>query len=322
MQKEILTIRNLKTSFHTQDGTARAIDGLDFSVNHREIVGVVGESGCGKSVTALSIMRLVPNPPGEIESGEIYFEGEDLLRLSENEMRKIRGNKISMVFQEPMVYLNPVLTVGDQISEPIRLHQGLSRTQALDRVIELLRSVEIPSPEERIRNYPHQMSGGMRQRTMIAMAISCHPKLLIADEPTTALDVTIQLQILNVMRKLRDDLGTTIILITHNLGIVAEMVDKVIVMYAGKVVEDSPVKDLFEKPYHPYTTGLLKSIPRLDQKRRRLHIIPGNVPNILNLPDGCVFNDRCEQRLKRCLSEHPPLFEIGAQRFCRCWLYS
>jgi len=322
MQKEILTIRNLRTCFHTQDGTATAIDGLDFSVNHAEIVGVVGESGCGKSVTALSIMRLVPNPPGEIESGEIYFEGKDLLKLSENEMRKIRGNEISMVFQEPMVYLNPVFTVGDQISEPIRLHQGLSRRQALERVIELLKSVDIPAPKERIRNYPHQMSGGMRQRAMIAMAISCHPKLIIADEPTTALDVTIQLQILNVMRKLRDELGTAIILITHNLGIVAEMVDKVIVMYAGKVVEDSPVKDLFENPCHPYTAGLLKSLPRLDQKRRRLHIIPGNVPSILDLPDGCVFSDRCEKRFKRCLSERPPLLEIGVQRFCRCWLYS
>jgi oligopeptide/dipeptide ABC transporter ATP-binding protein len=320
MENKILEVRNLKTFFQTQNGIAKAVDGIDFSLDQGEILGIVGESGCGKSVTALSILRLVPNPPGKIISGEVYFEGKDLLKFSEKEMRNIRGNKITMIFQEPMVSLNPVYTIGEQIAETIRLHLGLSRKQALERVIKLLKSVGIPSPEERVLNYPHQMSGGMRQRVMIAMAISCHPKLIIADEPTTALDVTIQSQILNLMRKLRDELNTAIILISHNLGIIAEMVESVIVMYAGRIMEKSPVIDLFETPLHPYTAGLLKSVPRLDQKKR-LHIIPGNVPNILELPQGCVFNDRCEKKIKKCNMEEPPLVEMDTQRYCRCWLY-
>jgi peptide/nickel transport system ATP-binding protein/oligopeptide transport system ATP-binding protein len=304
-------------------GVAKAVDGVSFSVKASDSVGVVGESGCGKSVTALSIMQLVPQPPGKIESGEIFFEGQNLLKTLPPVMRKIRGNKISMIFQEPMTSLNPVFRIGNQISEAIKLHQNLSKKEALYRAVEMLKLVGIPSPEKRVYDYPHQMSGGMRQRVMIAMAISCRPRLMIADEPTTALDVTIQAQILDLMRKLREETGTSIILITHDMGVIAEMVDTVIVMYAGKVVEQSPVEDLFDNPCHPYTEKLLKSVPRLDrgQKKEKLSVIPGIVPSLLSLPSGCKFNDRCEKAFKKCSKKEPPLFEVHPGHISRCWLY-
>jgi peptide/nickel transport system ATP-binding protein len=321
MDTPLMRVNHLRTYFHTEMGVAKAVDGVGFSIGHGESVGIVGESGCGKSVTALSIMRLVPSPPGRIESGEVFFEGTNILNLSKAEMRKIRGNKISMIFQEPMTSLNPVFTVGHQISEGIRLHQRLSKKGAFDQAVEMLQLVGIPSPHRRVFDYPHQMSGGMRQRVMIAMAMSCRPRLMIADEPTTALDVTIQAQILNLMQKLKEETQMSIILITHNMGVIAETVQNVIVMYAGKIVEQAPVKNLFKNACHPYTEGLLRSIPRLDriQKRGRLRIIPGIVPNLLNLPTGCKFNDRCEKSLSKCLKEDPPLFQVAPQHTCRCW---
>ena len=323
LETALLKVNNLHTFFYTDLGIARAVDGISFTVNPGETLGIVGESGCGKSVTALSIMRLILNPPGEIKSGEIYFEGKNLLGLPPAEMRKIRGNKISMIFQEPMTSLNPVFRIGDQISETIKLHQELSKKEALKKSIEMLRLVEIPSPERRIYDYPYQMSGGMRQRVMIAMALSCRPKLMIADEPTTALDVTIQAQILNLMGKLKEEIETAIILITHNLGIIAEMAQNIIVMYAGRILEYGTVVDLFENSCHPYTEGLMKAVPRLDQiqKKRRLHIIPGIVPSLLSLPQGCKFNDRCEKSFKKCLQEEPPLFEVNPGHSSRCWLH-
>lgn len=323
METELLTVNNLQTFFYTDLGVARAVDRVNFTVNQKETLGIVGESGCGKSVTALSIMRLIPQPPGRIESGEVYFEGNNLLNLPDAEMRKIRGNKISMIFQEPMTSLNPVFTIGDQVSEATRLHQGFSKKEALNKSIEILHLVGIPSPERRIFDYPHQMSGGMRQRVMIAMALSCQPKLMIADEPTTALDVTIQAQILDIMRKLKEEIGTSVILITHNLGVIAEMSQNTIVMYAGKIMEYAATLGLFENPRHPYTAGLMKAIPRLDQigKKRRLTIIPGIVPSLLDLSVGCKFNDRCERAFERCFKEEPPLFEVNTGHSCRCWLY-
>lgn len=299
------------------------MDGVSFSVNHGDTLGIVGESGSGKSVTALSIMRLIPSPPGKIESGEVFFENGNILQLSKEEMRKIRGNKISMIFQEPMTSLNPVFKIGEQISEATRLHQGLSKKEAFQKSVEMLRLVGIPSPQKRVFDYPHQMSGGMRQRVMIAMALSCRPKLMIADEPTTALDVTIQAQILNLMQKLKEEIGTSIILITHNMGVIAETVQDVIVMYAGKIMEYAPVEDLFENPRQPYTESLLESVPRLDQitKKKRLRVIPGIVPSLLNLPPGCKFNDRCEKSFSKCLKEEPPLFEVGPKHHSRCWLH-
>lgn len=318
---ELLKINNLQAFFYTDLGVVKAVDGINLAVNQRETLGIVGESGCGKSVTALCIMRLI-RAPGRIESGEIYFEGRNLINISNMEMRKVRGNKISMIFQEPMTSLNPVFRVGDQISEAITLHQKLSKKGARDKSIEMLRLVGIPSPERRVDDYPHQMSGGMRQRVMIAMALSCQPKLMIADEPTTALDVTIQAQILSLMQKLKDETGTAIILITHNLGVIAEMAQNVIVMYAGKIMEYAPVLTLFENPQHPYTEGLMEAVPRLDQieKKRRLHIIRGIVPSLLNIPKGCKFNDRCEKALKKCFEKEPTLFAIGTDHFSRCWL--
>jgi oligopeptide transport system ATP-binding protein len=322
MEPELLRINNLQIFFYTDLGVAKAVDRVDLKVNQRETLGIVGESGCGKSVTALSIMRLIPHPPGRIESGEMYFEGINLLNLPNTEMRKIRGNKISMIFQEPMTSLNPVFKIGDQISEAIRLHQGLSKKEALSKSIEMLQLVNIPSPERRVHDYPHQMSGGMRQRVMIAMALSCRPRLMIADEPTTALDVTIQAQILDLMRKLKEEIGTAIILITHNLGVIAEMAQNVVVMYAGKVMEYGATMDIFENPSHPYTMGLMRAIPRLDEieKKRRLYIIRGIVPSLLHLPKGCKFNDRCERSVDKCFQEEPPLFEIGNEHISRCWL--
>jgi len=319
----LLRVEELRTYFYSEAGVAKAVDGVSFSVEHGDTLGIVGESGCGKSVTALSIMRLVPQPPGRIESGEVLFDGSRVLELTKAEMRRIRGNKISMIFQEPMTSLNPVFRIGDQISEAIRLHQGFSKKEAYNRSVEMLRIVGIPSAEKRVRDYPHQMSGGMRQRVMIAMAISCRPKLMIADEPTTALDVTIQAQILDIMQKLKEETGTSILLITHNMGVIAETAQKIIIMYAGKLMERATVEDLFENPCHPYTESLLRSIPRLDQlgEKKKLHVIPGIVPSLLNVPEGCKFNDRCEKSFSRCAKEEPPLFEVASGHTCRCWLH-
>ena len=320
----LLEIKGLKTHFFTDDGVSPAVDGVDYAVRKGETLGVVGESGCGKSVTALSIMRLIPEPPGKIIGGDILFEDQSLLALSKDEMRRIRGNKISMIFQEPMTSLNPVYTIGNQISEALRLHQGLSKKDAHERAIEMLQLVGIPLPERRVNEHPHQLSGGMRQRAMIAMALSCNPSLLIADEPTTALDVTIQAQILDLMVSLKADLNTAIILITHDLGVVAESAARVVVMYAGKVVEEADVYNIFEHPLHPYTEGLLESIPRIDrsaQKKARLTEIQGVVPIPSQLPDGCHFNPRCPKVMDVCRHENPELKEEKADHRVRCWLY-
>jgi len=324
MGNGLLRIRSLKTYFYTDLGVAKAIDGLDLTLDQGHVLGIVGESGCGKSVTALSVMRLVKVPPGRIESGEVFFEEQDLLRLPLSSMREIRGNKISMIFQEPMTSLNPVFKVGNQISESFILHRGFSKKEALDQSIEMLKKVGIPSPEKRVNDYPHQLSGGMRQRVMIAMAISCQPRLMIADEPTTALDVTIQAQILELMLRLKEEIGTSIVLITHNLGVVAELAQFVAVMYAGKLVEYADVLNLFNQPKHPYTIGLLKSIPRPDlveRKGRRLDVIPGVVPSLMNLPQGCKFSDRCSMAWDPCHGEEPPFVEIVPGHRCRCWIY-
>ena len=316
---ELLAVKNLKTSFAAEAGVIPAVDGVDFSVAAGETLGLVGESGCGKTVTALSVLRLIPSPPGKI-SGSICFQGRDLLSLSEGEMRLIRGNDIAMIFQEPMSSLNPVLSIGDQISEGIKLHQGLNGKQAWDKAVDMLRLVGIPLPGKRAREYPHQLSGGMRQRVMIAMALSCNPKLLFADEPTTALDVTIQAQILELMRKLKQELDSAIVLITHDLGVIAEMVDRVIVMYAGQFVETALVRDLFREPQHPYSEGLLQSIPRLDEPRKRLQPIWGTVPNPLEMPRGCRFHPRCPYVQDICRKEQPELKRLNAERQVRCWL--
>jgi peptide/nickel transport system ATP-binding protein/oligopeptide transport system ATP-binding protein len=323
MTTPLLDIKGLKTYFFTRKGIVRAVDGVDLSLNEGETLGLVGESGCGKTVTALSIMRLISEPIGRITKGSINFEGRDLVKATEGEMRKIRGNRISMIFQEPMTSLNPVLKVGDQISEAIQLHQGLSKKEAWDQSTEMLRTVGIPSPESRVNEYPHQMSGGMRQRVMIAMALSCHPKLMIADEPTTALDVTIQAQILDLINRLKERVGSAILLITHNLGVVAEVAQYVGVMYAGYIVEYADVITLFKEPKHPYTVGLFQSIPkkRSAEKRERLQAIPGLVPDLLELPGGCKFQDRCSRVLKRCRDEAPPLLNLGDNHQVRCWLY-
>ncbi len=317
-----LRIHDLRTFFYTERGIAKAVDGVSFHVGSQETLGIVGESGCGKSVTALSILRLIPQPPGKIESGEIHFEGKNLLQLSKAEMRKIRGNKISIIFQDPMTSLNPVFKIGEQISEAIRLHQGLSSREAFNKAIEMLKLVGIPSPGKRVHDYPHQMSGGMRQRVMIAMALSCRPDLMIADEPTTALDVTIQAQVLDLIQKLKEETGTSIILITHDMGVIAEMAQNVIVMYAGKIVEYARARDLFKYPSHPYTESLLKSIPRPDQpqSKKRLNVIPGIVPSLLNLPSGCKFNNRCKKSFAKCSEEEPRLFDDSGH-LCRCWLF-
>jgi len=320
MTEKLVEIRNLRTHFYTEDGIVPAVDGVNLYIKRGETLGVVGESGCGKSVTSLSIMRLIPNPPGKIVGGEILFQGEDLLKKSEAEMRKIRGNEISMIFQEPMTSLNPVYTIGDQIAEAIQLHQGLSRKEAMAKAVEMLRLVGIPLPERRVREYPHQLSGGMRQRVMIAMALSCNPKLLIADEPTTALDVTIQAQILELMKKLKKELGMAIMLITHDLGVVAEMCERVVVMYGGKVVEEADVVSLFKNPLHPYTEGLLRSIPRLDQETEKLHVIEGVVPNPLHMPKGCRFHPRCPYATDKCREAQPELEQVAPGRFVACFL--
>jgi len=323
MAEPLLAIDKLVTEFRTEHGTVRAVDGVSFEIPRGKTLGVVGESGCGKSVTALSIMRLIQDPPGRIAGGRVVYEGKNLLELPEKEMRSIRGNKISMIFQEPMTSLNPVFTTGDQVAEAIRLHQKKSRKQALERAVELYQLVGIPEPEARVRAYPHQMSGGMRQRVMIAMALACKPDLLIADEPTTALDVTIQAQILDLLARLQRELGMSILLITHDLGVVAETCEEVVVMYAGRVVERARVGDLFAQPHHHYTAGLLRSVPSFDEQGRdstakgRLQEIPGMVPPLHALPRGCRFQDRCPAVQERCRAEEPELVSIGAS-LVRC----
>jgi oligopeptide/dipeptide ABC transporter ATP-binding protein len=318
----LLEVKNLKTGFKTDDGSFLAVDDISFSVEKGKTLGIVGESGCGKSVTSLSIMRLVPNPPGQIVGGQILFKGQDLLKLSEGEMRKIRGNDIAMIFQEPMTSLNPVFTCGNQIAEAISLHQkGLSRKEVRAKTIEMLRLVGIPEPDKRVDEYPHQLSGGMRQRVMIAMALSCNPSLLIADEPTTALDVTIQAQILDLVRKLQRELEASMILITHDLGVVAETCDDVAVMYAGRIIEYGSVEDIFYRPKHQYTKGLLDSIPHFEtgHRRERLQTIKGLVPSPLNLPSGCRFQDRCSAAQEDCRSQEPTLLPFGGKHVAACF---
>jgi oligopeptide/dipeptide ABC transporter ATP-binding protein len=319
----LLEIENLQTHFVTEAGTVRAVDGVSLTMMKGETLGVVGESGCGKSVTALSVLRLIPNPPGRIVGGAIRLEGRDLLQLPEDEMRKVRGGRISMIFQEPMTSLNPVFTVGDQIAEGIRLHQGLSKRDAWSKAVEMMKLVRIPDPERRVKEYPHQMSGGMRQRVMIAMALSCNPALLIADEPTTALDVTIQAQILELLNQLKSEIGMAVMLITHDLGVVADTAARVAVMYAGRVVEEAPVLQLFATPKHPYTQGLLNSIPRIEKaaRRPRLQAIPGMVPDLLDLPRGCKFQARCSKVFEPCRGDEPPLKTVGKDHQARCYLY-
>lgn len=320
----ILEIKNLKTQFFTEAGAVKAVDNVNLVVKRGEVLGLVGESGCGKSVTSLSIMRLV-GQPGRIMSGEIIFDDEDLLKIPEKRMVDIRGNRISMIFQQPQSSLNPVFRVGDQLSEAVILHQDVSKDEARERSIELLRMVGIPEPESRARAYPHELSGGMAQRVMIAMALACVPELLIADEPTTALDVTIQAQILDLMRNLRTKMDTAIILITHDLGVVAEMCDRVNVMYAGRIVEEAGVVELYRSPKHPYTEALIGSTPVLGQSEKELTTIPGSVPNLINLPEGCKFAPRCQARiehnLERCTEEEPLLKEVAPNHWVRCWLY-
>jgi oligopeptide/dipeptide ABC transporter ATP-binding protein len=315
----LLEVRGLRTVFNTDEGEVRAVDGVDLRLERGRTLGIVGESGCGKSVTALSILGLVPQPPGRIVAGEVLFEGVDLLKLPPARLRELRGDQLSMIFQEPMSSLNPAFTVGEQVAEAIRSHRDVSRREAREQTIDMLRRVRIPSPERRAEDYPHRLSGGMRQRVMIAMALVCNPKLLIADEPTTALDVTIQAQILELMRALRAELGTSIILITHDLGVVAELADDVIVMYAGKVVERCGVAALFAEPQHPYTIGLLGSIPRLDLEQERLSAIEGIVPNAAAMPTGCRFNPRCPFAVEKCFTETPPLVQLKPGHFAACW---
>ena len=316
----ILSVRELQTYFFTDAGVARAVDGVSFDVHPGKTLALVGESGCGKSITALSILRLIPEPPGRIVGGSILFEGRDLLMANASDMRTLRGNAISMVFQEPMTSLNPVFRVGDQIGAVLRLHRGLSKMQARQAVVDLLAQVGIPAPEERVDNYPHQMSGGMRQRVMIAMALACDPKVLIADEPTTALDVTIQAQILDLLRKLQRERGMAIILITHDLGVVAESADDVAIMYAGRIIEQAPVRELFANRSHPYTQGLFDSLPEVGAERARLQAIRGNVPPATQFPAGCRFHPRCPHAMTVCTSDEPALFNIGENHRCACWL--
>jgi oligopeptide/dipeptide ABC transporter ATP-binding protein len=317
----LLSVENLVTAFKTERGTIRAVDGISFTIGKGQTVGLVGESGCGKSVTSLSVLRLIQSPPGFIESGKINFDGKDILALSEAEMRKVRGNKISMIFQEPMTSLNPVFTIGDQISEVFKIHQGMNKQEAREKSIEMLKLVRIPAPEKRVDEYPHQLSGGMRQRVMIAMALACRPELLIADEPTTALDVTIQAQILDLMGKLQTELNMAILLITHDLGVVAEVCDYVIVMYAGKIAEQGPVEEIFREPKHPYTVGLMNSIPRLGHKTEYLPTIEGSVPSLANLPKGCRFQSRCPHVHDKCRVAEPALKDVGKEHKAACWLH-
>ena len=319
MAEALLKVSGLQTYFYTEDGVVKAVDGVDFEVHQGQVLGIVGESGCGKSITSLSIMRLVAGPQGKTIGGQVLFKGQDLLKLSEPEMRAIRGNRVALISQDPMTSLNPVLTIGDQIMEAIILHQKLDKSAARKKAIEALEAVGIPEAGNRLEDYPHQFSGGMRQRVMIAMALSCEPELLIADEPTTALDVTIQAQILDLMRKIRTDRNASIVLITHDLGVVAEMCDFVAVMYAGKVVEYTDIKTLFANPKHPYTKGLLHSIPRMGHKKSRLEPIVGQPPSLAHLPPGCSFAPRCPEYVGKC-GQMPLLESISAQHMVRCWV--
>jgi peptide/nickel transport system ATP-binding protein len=320
----LLDIQNLKTHFFVRGKVAKAVDDVSFSVRSGQTIGLVGESGCGKSVTAHSIIQLIPEPPGKIVGGKIFFDGIDLLDLSERQMRRIRGNRVSMIFQEPMTSLNPVFTVGEQVGEVIRLHQHFSRKETLRRVVEIFQLVGIPAPQKRLSDYPHQMSGGMRQRVMIAMALACNPKLMIADEPTTALDVTIQAQILDLMNKLKDETGAAILFITHDLGVIAEMAQHVVVMYAGKMMEYADVETLFAGPKHPYTVGLMQSIPVLGRKTQdgRLSTIKGVVPSLFNLPGGCLFSDRCPDVFDDCHRTEPDMYGVGNNHTARCLKYA
>jgi peptide/nickel transport system ATP-binding protein len=325
MSTKLLEINNLSVHFHIPEGVARAVDGVSFHLEEGETIGLVGESGCGKSVTSLSILGLIPSPPGKIESGTIMFRGQNLLDLREESLRKIRGRQISMIFQEPMTSLNPVLPIGRQVAEPLMVHQGLSKAEALEKAADWLDYVKIPAASKRLNDYPHQLSGGMRQRVMIAMAMVCGPNLLIADEPTTALDVTIQAQILSLMIRLKDELAMSLLLITHDLGVVAQMAARVVVMYAGQVVEEASVADIFDRPFHPYTRGLLKSIPRTPGRTgsriKRLSEIPGTVPPLTEMIIGCKFADRCPHAFEPCQTQQPNLFRIQGSHKARCWLW-
>ncbi|MBW1722223.1 MAG: ABC transporter ATP-binding protein [Deltaproteobacteria bacterium] len=321
----LLEVEGLKTQFFTFEGIVKAVDDVSFYLNNGEVLGLVGESGCGKSVTAQSILKLIPDPPGKIVHGKILFDGRDIVGLGMEQMREIRGNRISMIFQEPMTSLNPVYTIGDQISEMFIHHKGLSRRESWERSIDMLRKVQIPAPERRVHEYPHQLSGGMRQRVMVAMALACDPEILIADEPTTALDVTIQAQILDLMIHLKESSGTSIIMITHDLGVIAEIAERVAVMYAGKIVEEGSTLAIFDEPKHPYTRGLLKSIPKLGERsvrgRVRLKEIPGVVPSLLDLPSGCPFYPRCPEAFDTCKEQFPGLVDLGENHRVRCFLY-
>jgi peptide/nickel transport system ATP-binding protein/oligopeptide transport system ATP-binding protein len=323
MEDLLLQVKDLKTYFYTDDGIVKAVDGIDFTIKKGETLGMVGESGCGKSVSALSILQLVQDPPGKIINGEIWFKGEDLLKKKPEQMRKIRGNDISMIFQEPMTSLNPVYTIGEQISEAIILHQKLNKGNALEKTVEMLKLVGIANPERRVHGYPHELSGGQRQRVMIAMALSCNPDLLIADEPTTALDVTIQAQILELIKKLKDEIGMAVLMITHNLGVIAEVSDHVVVVYAGKAVEYADVTSIFKHPKHPYAMALQKSIPQLtDKPGIKLEVIEGNIPDPLALPTGCKFHPRCKFAINICKKKEPELEKIGDNHIVRCWIYN
>ena len=317
----LLQVKDLRTHFFTDEGVVRAVDGISYDVQEGETMGLVGESGCGKSVSALSILRLIPSPPGKIVGGEVLFDGENLLKVDEEEIRHVRGNRIAMIFQEPMTSLNPVLTIGRQITEALELHLKMDRNASNRRAAELLEMVGIPEAHTRLNDYPHQFSGGMRQRVMIAMALSCNPRLLLADEPTTALDVTIQAQILEIMARLSREFGTAVVIITHNLGVVARYANRVNVMYAGKIVESSSARELYGNPRHPYTLGLLRSVPRLDEARRdKLVPIEGLPPDLANVPKGCSFYPRCSYHVERCLQEEPPLMLVDEKHYAACWV--
>ncbi|MEK3989000.1 ABC transporter ATP-binding protein [Robertmurraya sp. FSL R5-0851] len=320
-QTPVLDVKQLQTTFFSTDGEIPAVDQISFSVNKGEILGIVGESGCGKSVTSLSIMKLIPQPPGKITNGEIWLNGENLVQASEKRMREIRGNEVAMIFQEPMTSLNPLFTIGNQLIEGIRIHKKMSKKEARNEAIQMLKLVGLPRAEQIIDEYPHQLSGGMRQRVMIAMALSCHPRLLIADEPTTALDVTIQAQILALMKDLNEKLDTAIVMITHDLGVVADLCQRVIVMYAGKIVEEAEVRDIFKNPKHPYTMGLLQSVPDVREKKERLYSIPGNVPKPGSIQKGCRFAARCEKAHDRCFIEDPKLYQLENGQSVRCFLH-
>ncbi|MCP4266361.1 MAG: ABC transporter ATP-binding protein [Candidatus Brocadiaceae bacterium] len=321
MSDVVLEVKNLRTYFHTDEGVIPAVDGVDFTLTKGKTLCVVGESGCGKSVTAFSVMRLIPMPPGKVESGEILYNGKNIVKLTENEMRGIRGNEIAMIFQEPMTSLNPVYTIGNQIVEAIVLHQKVKPKEARQRAIKMLEKVGLPDPQKRIDEYPHQMSGGMKQRVMIAMALSCNPEILIADEPTTALDVTIQAQILDLLKQLKETEGMSIMLITHDLAVVSEVADEVLVMYASKVVENAGVDDIFNDPKHPYTQGLIKAIPKLGNRVERLNEIPGQVPRPQNYPEGCHFAERCPRVMDICHEKDPGMTEVGSGHLVSCFIY-